>query len=94
MGTNRPRQPQIVMCFGLFALAGESPMKLSYIGLAILVLVLGEAALLANNRTQEDGWAEYRDSHNCKPVGDIEVSNRAGYLCDDGQVHYRWRQMR
>jgi hypothetical protein len=83
-----------MVCFGLFALAGESPMKLSYIGLAILVLVLGEAALLANNRTQEDGWAEYRDSHNCKPVGNIEVSNRAGYLCDDGQVHYRWRQMR
>jgi hypothetical protein len=21
-------------------------------------------------------------------------SNRSGYQCDDGQVHYRWRQMR
>jgi hypothetical protein len=21
-------------------------------------------------------------------------SNRSGYQCDDGQIHYRWRQMR
>lgn len=69
-------------------------MNLYYIGLAILVLVLGEVLLLANNRNNEDGWAEYRDSHNCKAVAQIEVSNRAGYLCDDGEVHYRWRQMR
>jgi len=82
------------LLFDLLTPTGDPLMKLSYIGLAILVLVLGEAALLASNRTQEDGWAEYRDSHGCKPVGDIEVSNRAGYLCDDGQVHYRWRQMR
>lgn len=69
-------------------------MNLLYIGIAILVLVIGEVALLAGNRSTEDGWAAYRDAHSCKPLANIEVSNRAGYICDDGEVHYRWRQMR
>lgn len=69
-------------------------MNVYYIILAILVLVIGDVVLLNNNRNNEDGWAAYRDSHNCKPVASIEVSNRSGYLCDDGEVHYRWRQMR
>jgi hypothetical protein len=25
---------------------------------------------------------------------ETDGSNRAGYRCDDGEVHYRWRQMR
>lgn len=69
-------------------------MNFYYIALALLILVVGEALLLASNRSEEDGWATFREQHHCKPVGDTDGSNRSGYLCDDGEVHYRWRQMR
>jgi hypothetical protein len=69
-------------------------MNLYYILIAILVLVIGESLLLASNRSEEDGWAQFKEAHQCKPVGSTDGSNRAGYLCDDGEVHYRWRQMR
>jgi hypothetical protein len=50
--------------------------------------------LLKYNRSEEDAWETYRVEHHCTPVGHTDGSNRAGYQCDDGQVHYRWRQMR
>jgi hypothetical protein len=70
-------------------------MKIGYImfgciGFAILL----ETLLLMNNRKGEDEWASFRDTHHCTPVAVKDGSNRAGYQCDDGQVHYRWRQMR
>ena len=69
-------------------------MKLYYIAVAIIVLIAGEVILLQSNRAKEDGWATFRDQHACQPLSNTDGSNRAGYLCDDGQVHYRWRQMR
>ncbi|WP_045223638.1 hypothetical protein [Methyloterricola oryzae] len=56
--------------------------------------VLAEASLLMYNRHEESEWASFRDSHHCTPVAVTDGSNRSGYQCDDGQVHYRWRQMR
>lgn len=70
-------------------------MKISHVmfgGVAFAVLV--EALLLKSNQRGEEAWAAFRDSHHCVPVAQTDGSNRAGYQCDDGQVHYRWRQMR
>ena len=70
-------------------------MKLSYIMIGgVAFAVLAEAFLLNSNRRGEDDWVAFRDAHHCVPVAVTDGSNRAGYQCDDGQVHYRWRQMR
>ena len=70
-------------------------MKIGYVlAAAVAFAVIGDIFLLNHNRNQEDGWAAYRDAHHCTPIGEAVVDNRAGYRCDDGQVHYRWRQMR
>jgi len=70
-------------------------MKISHIMIACLLsAVIGDAVLLKSNRMGEDDWASFRDSHHCKPLSEYDGSNRAGYQCDDGQIHYRWRQMR
>ena len=70
-------------------------MKPQYIMLGgVAMAVLAEALLLMHNRQAEDDWATFRDTHHCTPVAVTDGSNRAGYQCDDGQVHYRWRQMR
>lgn len=70
-------------------------MKISHImfgGMAFAVLA--EAFLLMSSHSGEEDWVAFRDAHHCVPVGVIDGSNRSGYQCDDGQVHYRWRQMR
>lgn len=70
-------------------------MKISHIFVAGVAFAIGaEALLLASNRKGEEDWATFRDTHHCTPVAVTDGSNRAGYQCDDGQVHYRWRQMR
>ncbi len=70
-------------------------MKTSHIMFGgIAFAVVAEAFLLMNNHRVEDGWETFRDAHHCTPVAATDGSNRAGYQCDDGQVHYRWRQMR
>jgi len=56
--------------------------------------VVAEAFLLAANRSVESDWERFRDEHHCVPVSVTDGSNRAGYQCDDGKIHYRWRQMR
>jgi hypothetical protein len=73
----------------------EKPMKLHHIMiLSLVAAALGDIILLKYNRSEEDAWETYRVEHHCTPVGHTDGSNRAGYQCDDGQVHYRWRQMR
>lgn len=70
-------------------------MKPSYLMFGgVAFAVIAEALLLVNNRNGEDEWAAFRDAHHCVPVAVTDGSNRAGYQCDDGKVHYRWRQMR
>ena len=74
---------------------GVKLMKIGHILLICLAAaVLGDAFLLKHNRNGEDDWAIWRDAHHCTPLMETDGSNRAGYRCDDGEVHYRWRQMR
>lgn len=70
-------------------------MKISHILFGgVAFAVVAEAFLLLGNRFVESDWETFRDAHHCVPVAVTDGSNRAGYQCDDGQVHYRWRQMR
>ena len=70
-------------------------MKISHIMFGgVAFAILAEASLLMYNRSEEDDWVAFRDTHHCTPVAVTDGSNRAGYQCDDGKVHYRWRQMR
>lgn len=70
-------------------------MKIGYVLVAAVAFaVIGDIFLLNHNRSKEDDWATFREAHHCTPLGETVGSNRAGYQCDDGQVHYRWRQMR
>jgi hypothetical protein len=70
-------------------------MKVSHIMFGgIAFAILAESLLLASNRLDEDNWAAFRDAHHCIPVALTDGSNRPGYKCDDGEVYYRWRQMR
>lgn len=41
-----------------------------------------------------DDWDTYVRDHHCQAVGAADGSNRGGWRCDDGKVHYRWRQQR
>jgi len=76
-------------------ITGVTLMNIGYILLMCLALaVIGDAFLLSHNRNGEDDWADFRDAHHCTPLMETDGSNRAGYRCDDGKVHYRWRQMR
>jgi len=70
-------------------------MKVSHIMFGgVIFAVVAEAFLLMGNRIGESDWVAFRDAHHCVPVAVTDGSNRAGYECDDGQIHYRWRQMR
>jgi hypothetical protein len=70
-------------------------MKISHIMFGgVAFAVIAETFLLASVRGGEEDWVAYRDAHHCTPVAVTDGSNRAGWKCDDGKVHYRWRQMR
>ena len=42
----------------------------------------------------EQDWQEFLKAHHCTSVGAEGGNNRGGWKCDDGQVHYRWRQQK
>lgn len=61
--------------------------------------VLGAAALtvgylILSAPEGEADWQRYVETHHCKAVAATDGSNRGGWRCDDGKVHYRWRQQK
>jgi hypothetical protein len=60
------------------------------LGAAFLVVVY----LILSAPEGEADWEAYVRDHHCTPVGAMDGSNRGGWRCDDGKVHYRWRQQR
>jgi hypothetical protein len=40
----------------------------------------------------ESDWQEFAKKHNCVSVAKERKGAGSGYRCDDGQIHYRWRQ--
>jgi hypothetical protein len=60
------------------------------LGAAFIVVVY----LILSAPEGEADWEAYVRDHHCTPVGAMDGSNRGGWRCDDGKVHYRWRQQR
>ncbi len=61
-------------------------------GLGVAMLTV--AVLIFSAPEGGEDWDAYVRDHHCKTRGGMDGSNRAGWLCDDGKVHYRWRQQR
>lgn len=49
--------------------------------------------LLTANEADED-WNRFVAEHHCVSVGHQAGNNQGGWRCDDGQIHYRWRQQK
>lgn len=50
--------------------------------------------LILSSPEGEDDWQKFVQDHHCQSVGETGGSNRGGWRCDDGQIHYRWRQQK
>ncbi len=60
-------------------------------------LAAGLVAALVMMKTTPEGeadWEAFVRDHHCVAVGATDGSNRGGWRCDDGRIHYRWRQQR
>ncbi len=60
--------------------------------LAAALIVAG--VLLFSAPEGGEAWDAFVRKHHCQAVGSEDGSNRAGWRCDDGKIHYRWRQQR
>jgi hypothetical protein len=62
----------------------------SALGLALVTVVY----LILSAPEGEADWLAFVEKHHCQSVGAMDGSNRGGWRCDDGQIHYRWRQQK
>ena len=63
--------------------------------LLILIFTIAIAILIRlYSQTQiDDNWDQFIIEHQCKIVQKEGSNNhRTGWLCDDGEIYYRWRQ--
>jgi len=50
--------------------------------------------LLFSVHGSEEDWERFKQARHCQSVGREAGSNQGGWRCDDGEVHYRWRQQK
>ncbi len=62
----------------------------SALGIALVTV----AYLILSAPEGEADWQAFVAAHHCQSVGAADGSNRGGWRCDDGRVHYRWRQQK
>ena len=60
------------------------------LGAALIAVIF----LILSAPEGEADWGAYVREHHCKAQSGMDGSNRPGWICDDGKVHYRWRQQR
>ena len=63
-----------------------------FAGLGIALLVV--AYLILSAHEGEGDWQKFVEENHCQAVGSADGSNRGGWRCDDGKIHYRWRQQK
>lgn len=61
-------------------------------GLAIAFLVV--VWMMKSAPEGEADWQKFVKDNNCVSLGDAGGNNRGGWKCEDGKIHYRWRQQR
>ncbi len=42
----------------------------------------------------EEEWTKFKEQHHCVSVAEARGANGSGWYCDDGKIHYRWRQQK
>ena len=42
----------------------------------------------------DEDWETFKQSHHCQSVGRQAGNNQGGWRCDDGEIHYLWRQQK
>lgn len=50
--------------------------------------------LLFTAQEADEDWEAFKERHHCMSVGEQAGNQQGGWRCDDGEVHYRWRQQR
>lgn len=55
---------------------------------------LGAAIMIVGAPEGEDDWQAFKEAHHCVSVAQARGSNGSGWYCDDGKIHYRWRQQK
>lgn len=70
--------------------------NLLYFSIALVLLVSIIVLFRLHLKTQiDDNWEQFRVEHQCKKINTLSNGKqRAGWECDDGEVYYRWHQMR
>lgn len=56
-------------------------------GMAVAVMILGAPE-------GEADWEEYKAKNHCVSVAQERGGRTTGWRCDDGEIHYRWRQQK
>ena len=63
--------------------------------LLLFLIAIGKITSLYLSVDNDDAhWDQFRAEHNCTERLTQGISPKGGWLCDDGKVHYRWRQQR
>lgn len=75
------------------ALGIRHPVDWLFYLLAVAVFIATLDVLLSARENDED-WEDYREKHRCVPLEPGMSSIHGGWRCDDGKVHYLWRQQR
>ena len=68
------------------------PWKLVFGSLALAAGVVVYLLLFAQEADED--WEAFKSAHHCQSVGQQAGNNQGGWRCDDGQVHYLWRQQK
>ena len=66
-------------------IAAFSTLGLAFVTVAYLIFSAPEG---------EADWQKFVAEHHCQSVGGEGGNNRGGWRCDDGKIHYRWRQQK
>jgi len=62
--------------------------------LFFLVAIVKISSLYLSVDSDDGHWNQFKAEHNCVERPSQGVKPNGGWLCDDGEVHYRWRQQR
>lgn len=61
-------------------------------GLGAAAIAVGVMILSAPEGDED--WAVFKEKNHCVSVAAERGANGGGWRCDDGKIHYRWRQQK
>lgn len=64
-----------------------------FIGLLFFIAISKLLALYMSNVDDGD-WERFKTEHDCRLLVNESGNQRLSWQCNDGKIHYRWRQQR